>query len=101
MVVLCHEQGKAILGIKATSNIAPYINVPERLPGVILYRPRETCFEKATVVEPHNFHVVFYGDIIREIGALPNDFPARLRKAIENSVDLNESDRTILLSKLT
>jgi len=104
VVVLCHRQGHAVC-LKATSNTAFYINNPERMRGCVFYRANEVPFlHRDTVIQPDNHFAVPHSKIDNEnrvLGALPADFPQKLRTAIENSATIPGVRKRSILTFLT
>ena len=86
--------------MKATSQVALYLNDPEQMAGSVFYRARESCFRQDTVVQPDNLFLIPYSRLKNPscvIGQLPTDFHGRLVSAIRASIKLDANRRAKLL----
>lgn len=104
-----HERVWYALCLKTTSQMAFYNNNPAKKRGCVCYRAGEVpCFTKPeTIIEPDNQFAIAHAAIVAahgrgilEIHALPGDFLARLKTAIQNSVTLTKVKRDRLLGVL-
>jgi hypothetical protein len=102
-VVIAHHGAYAIC-LKATSNTQQYENDKERMAGCVYFPAGELkCFPISTAVEPENQHPISHTQIESEFAAgkveihtLPDDFQARLLKAVQDSDALNGVKRARL-----
>lgn len=89
--------------MKATSQVALYLNDPEQLAGCVFYRAGEVCFLLDTVVQPDNLFLIQHAQL-REpscvVGRLPDDFHGKLVQAIRSSIKLDSNRRRRLLRLL-
>jgi hypothetical protein len=112
LIVLCHEERsgiKAVVCIKATSNVEFYGNSPDLLAGVVCYEAGQlSFFPEKTIIQPDNPHAVFYQTVVEDhsrgvfqvIGKMPADFHANLERAITNSMRLSPKRRESLLEMI-
>jgi hypothetical protein len=103
LLVVVSHQADHVLVMKATSQVALYLNDPEQMAGCVFYRARETCFHVDTVIQPDNLFLIQHArlrDPACVIGHLPSDFHGKLVQAIRDSIKLNENRRRHLLEML-
>ena len=89
--------------MKATSQVALYLNDPEQMAGCVFYRAGEVCFHQATVVQPDNLFAIPHAQLRDQscvIGRLPDDFHAKLVQAIRASIKLDANRQRRLLEML-
>lgn len=107
-VVLGHRKGYALC-LKATSRVEMYRNNKDAMAGVVYYRGGEiTAFPEDTAIQADNCVPIPHGELseakangrleIREV--LPEDFENRLRRAVDNSVTLDNLKRKRLCDLL-
>jgi hypothetical protein len=103
-VVIGHANGHALC-LKATSQTNIYKNNKDAMAGVVFYEGKSlTCFPVDTAIQVDNCIPIPHGTLAEEKAALtlevrqilPEDFDARLKKAIENSVTLDDRRRSRL-----
>ena len=102
-VVIAHQGAYAIC-LKATSHTQQYENDKVRMAGCVYFPAGELkCFPSNTAVVPENQHPISHAQIEREFAAgkveihsLPDDFRARLVKAVQDSDALNGAKRARL-----
>ncbi len=111
-VCLCHKTLQArhfAICLKATSQLDSYRNNPQRMPGVVFYRAGLIpFFEKDTIVDPDNPFPIPHFDLIKQhlsgglkiLGALPEDFPEVLAKAVRASVTMSPREQRRILEIL-
>jgi hypothetical protein len=106
--VIAHEK-EFLICIKATSRVELFKNNASKMVGCVLFKEGECgCFEKETVVEPDNQIPLRYDGVdkayrdstLEVLGDLPDDFAARLTKAINCSETMNEMEQKRLLKLL-
>ncbi len=103
-VVLCHRDGYAIC-LKATSKTTLYENNPGMMASVVYYAPGTCdCFGEPTAIQPDNQFPIPHSSILKAHRAgtlnaqvLPTSFEAAVKLAIQNSVTLNNRERTRIL----
>jgi hypothetical protein len=89
--------------VKATSQVALYLNDPEQMAGCVFYRAGEACFHQDTIVQPDNLFLIPYAQLRGPscvIGQLPEDFHGKLVQAIRVSIKLDANRRQRLLAML-
>jgi hypothetical protein len=90
--------------MKATSQVALYLNDPEQLAGCVFYRAEEVCFLRDTVVQPDNLFPIQHAQLRDHpscvVGKLPDDFHSKLVQAIRSSIKLDSNRRGRLLALL-
>jgi hypothetical protein len=102
LVVVSHQRGHA-LTMKATSQVALYLNDPEQMAGCVFYGAGEACFHLDTVVQPDNLFMIKYAQLRKPscvIGQLPEDFHGKLVQAIRASIGLDANRQRMLLAML-
>ena len=101
-VTIGHYPKDHIYCLKATSQLGWYSNRTDRIIGSIKYTPQDVaCFEKETMVEPHNGFEISYDEIRLQqragtffiLDSLPASFLPQLSRAIDNSIVLDGDGR--------
>jgi hypothetical protein len=103
LVVLAFHEMDCAVCVKATSNVALYVNSPEKMAGAVLIKSGTyPFFPKDTVIQPDNLFAVEHSRIAPGvvIGCLPESFQADLVDAINNSITMAENRRQKLLLEL-
>ena len=103
LIVLAFHEMDCAVCVKATSNVALYVNNPEKMAGAVLMKSGAyPFFPKDTVIQPDNLFAVKHSRIAPEmvIGLLPESFRAELVDAINNSITMAENRRQKLLLEL-
>ena len=107
-VCVGHESGCALC-MKATSQVALYVNDTAKLDGVVFYAAGElSFFSFDTAIQPDNPHPISHTDIGKCIangtfvllGKMPDTFPARLISAIKASVTMKPVRKKHWLERL-
>lgn len=107
-VVLGHQNGYAIC-LKATSKFEQYLACPERLAWVVEYAAASLeFFPQRTAIQPDNQFPIPHTALqlhhanrqLQVLGALPADFPARLRAAVGASTVMRPKQKQRVLAFL-
>jgi hypothetical protein len=102
LVVVSHQRGHALV-MKATSQVALYLNDPEQMAGCVFYRAGEACFHVDTIIQPDNLFMIRHAQLRKPscvIGELPEDFHGKIVQAIRASIKLDANRQRGLLAML-